>query len=325
MPHQQPPEALGPRPNTRRQPPTQPSTSLPAISEHYYGDYIGLWEPLWPRAATAKQAEEQQRKNIKRLRTYRKDARRRKANLKLARKLKKCKKDNRCNSPACALCDRAFQRYMVDTCETAIAKGSDAASIYIATLVPPYRLNPGSSSEELQNRFARSIIRLQGSIKGTGNIAVLGSCDLSANEHQSAKFETHYRPHIWAIFIVTGGLTKARIRKALKKEFPIRPLIDGPVTIQKYDGNLKGLAYGFKPWWSQRGRRVTQPASRDENGMTLSRQNTRARKPRSDQFAEFLLLADQIGFAGRLFLHIEGEAPWSEAVLEKLQETFSTS
>jgi hypothetical protein len=142
-----------------------------------------------------------------------------------------------------------------------------------------------------------------------GDIAVFGAFDLSANEHARGAFDPHYRPHIWAILAVPPEVRIAVIKRRLHSQFPKKPLIARSVYVKEYNGDLKGLAYGFKSWCSPRGRRITIPRAIDKDGNT-KRQNTRSRKPRRDQFVEFLLLADQVGFRGRLFSHVEGDAHW---------------
>jgi hypothetical protein len=280
------------------------------ILEAYYDEYedVGNLPHKW--AITAEEATALARSIIKRLRNDRTPTR--KASLRLARKLEKCLSGQRCGSAACAMCDRAFQRMMVDWSKKFTKQLPDGTTFWIGTIVPPLKFASSMGVGGLVDRQAGLYKILHKAFKRNGVIAAFGALDLSANEHEDDLFEPHYRPHLWAILVVKfeGDIAakdraRARLRVRLKKCFRKTSLIEKPIKLQDYDGKPECFPYGFKPWWCEKARRVTSAPVIDEHGNTISRQNTRSRALRKHQFIEVLHFADHVGFADRLFLHPE--------------------
>lgn len=128
-----------------------------------------------------------------------------------------------------------------------------------------------------------------------------GAVDFSYNEDDppngsNAPIPARLVVHLWAF-------AKAReveaARKILKKSFPKTAKAAKPVKAYPYDGNLQAIAYAFKGDFS---RRVKVPAEVDEDGKTLSRQNTRLRPLRVGQKVELAVLLNRLGLYDRLIL-----------------------
>lgn len=280
------------------------------ILELFYEEYDDVSNLPHKWAISAAEAKALALVNMKRLGNDRSETR--KLSLKLARKLKKCQRGQRCGSAACPKCDRAFQRMMVDWSKRFTKQLPDGTTFWIGTIVPPFKYYSVMGEAALVDRQARFYKRLHRAFKQHGVIAAFGALDLSANEHSTTLFEPHYRPHLWAILVVKfEGSSDDRISKRntltreLTTDFPSTELINYPVVLQDFDGKPECFPYGFKSWWCIRSRRVTSSPVTDDSGNTVSRQNTKGRSLRKQQFIEVLHLADQLGFAGRLFVHPE--------------------
>jgi hypothetical protein len=129
----------------------------------------------------------------------------------------------------------------------------------------------------------------------------LGALDFCYNEEASAEgsagpIRTRRMVHVWA-FAKAQEVEDGR--EALKGSFPITSNASKPVKAYSYDGNLQAIAYAFKGDFS---RRVKIPAEVDEDGKTVSRQNTRLRPLRAWQKVELAVLLNRLGLYDRLIL-----------------------
>lgn len=243
----------------------------------------------------------------------------RKRCLSLARKIEKCTRVRPCQSPACQECQDAFQGRMVVETQTLLSHAAPKTQVYLATLIPPVRLGPDCDGDAIVGALLKLQRRFHKGLKNITGIAVLGCVDVSINEHQTQDFSPHLRPHIWCVVIVNEDGALRELKRSLKSAFPATSLISRPVQLKKFDGRSEGLAYGFKAWWSERGRRITLTRS---NG---SRQTTRSRRPKRNDFLRLLLLSDSTGFDGRLFYFTPHHSPLESLSQHKARDAFHTN
>lgn len=129
----------------------------------------------------------------------------------------------------------------------------------------------------------------------------LGALDFCYNEDAPAEGSAGHIParrmvHVWA-FARAQEVEDGR--EALKGSFPITSKASKPVKAYPYDGSPQAIAYAFKGDFS---RRVKIPAEVDEDGKTVSRQNTRLRPLRAWQKVELAVLLNHLGLYDRLIL-----------------------
>lgn len=124
----------------------------------------------------------------------------------------------------------------------------------------------------------------------------IGGFDVSANEHAEQCFAPHYRPHAWIIVPVSQI---ARGEKAFRECFPASRTVRRPVRLQKFDGDLRGLAYAVKTDFV---RRISLSRQTLADG-SVTRRNTRDRPLLGRQRVEMALALDRAGLGARIFLH----------------------
>ena len=237
------------------------------------------------------QAKEQQLRDIKMLRRHCKKNR---SGLRLADLIESCDQDHRCLSGACIECNRAVQRMFVESGESLLNGSAVSVSavsiVFRRAWIPQGRLiNPSDLFEPLSHRLRRAL-------QAAGIRQAFGGFDVSANEHASDGFSTHYRPHAY-IFIPTTQFKRAERR--FREFFPASITVRRPVVAHDFDGRRKGLAYALKRDFQ---RRVTLPRQRLSDG-SVKRRNTRDRPLRALQKVELGLALHRLGLGARLFLY----------------------
>ena len=246
---------------------------------------------------TARQAQTERRKARKRLRRFGKGNRDAQA---LADVLDGCAPRSRCQSGACAVCGRAFQRWAVGASNEFLARenggeaqGSTAlACIHCAGAAAPGKLDiQGFRALKAFVSTALASIGIEAAVLGL---------HLSANRNRERTFEPHWLPHFHGHMPGQIGVTA---ETHLRKLFP-RCICNGisrPVQVTEFDGNLAGLAYPYKPGVGGREGYLHTKATAE--GGTRTCRNTRGRPLTGEQFVEAALFMHRVGLVGRLLLH----------------------
>jgi hypothetical protein len=192
---------------------------------------------------------------------------------------------------------RASQRWFVTAADEfikhhpAIRSGGFKA----VSLVPSQLEGTGSEP-------GRTRSHLRVALRGAGiHTAVIGlDCsyneDLRPPQDGLEPFETHLTVHAWA-FIPAREFEAAR--SELQRFFPRTETVPRPIYARDFDGELAGIAYGYKTTFA---RRQTLPRVVSSEGQTNRRRNTRVRPLRSQQLVELLITLHRAGLRKRLFL-----------------------
>ncbi len=198
-------------------------------------------QPSWPKALSQAEASADRSKAV---RFMSKHAFARPELREIAERLQFCSPRNRCCSAACPECGRALQRFFVFECRKLVRPDNFCVVSVIDSKMSNRPALPTVSMRGLINR-TRSILRKSGV-----NLAV-GGVDLSFNEDESRRFESHWCAHLW--FLLSNEnrqIWESRLRDAN----PANTEAPRPVKIQRWDGRSEALAYALK---SEFKRRVT--------------------------------------------------------------------
>ena len=228
----------------------------------------------------------------------------------ILRRLKSCRPERRCSSQACPECARAFQRWFVEACDRIVKRLACDMDIY--TIVPPVRFRRRENYTGAMQKFTRKLIN---ALQEAGVTTAIGMHDLSMNEYSDHAFESHYRPHLW---VMMPREQASKADKILRQHFRKQKRIDRPVKRQQFNGDRRAFAYGSKTRWQ---RRVTYPKIVDENGEVTLRQFVKPRDLRVDQSIDVMLMIDELGFIGRMFLQGVRLANFGSHVDLKLSNT----
>lgn len=259
--------------------------------------WFGDGTPRWNQgkegrpAKTSKEAEGERRKLVKALRRH---GRGNEAALRLADKMAACLPGRRCLSGGCPECMRAMQRLFVATCGSLIRR-SDVSMTAVSVV---FRRAGIAEGKLAQTGDVFSIVSptLRAALRAAAVRQAVGGFDISANEHAEQRFAPHYRPHAW---IIVPASQMARGDKAFRERFPASRTVRRPVRLQKFDGDLRGLAYAVKTDFV---RRISLPRKALADG-GATRRNTRDRPLLGRQRVEIALALDRVGLGARIFLH----------------------
>lgn len=250
---------------------------------------------------TAEQADHQREQTLKRFRKYGADD---PEAARVANRLNDCRSgDDPCESGACPVCTRAFQRWLAPQMEGLVRQSglsTDNDELVLVSIIPT-RL-PGKRSGTTSNP-ANALGRISKALKRADISFAVGGLDFSFNESDAgrgshgASLREHLSVHGW---ILARADEVDRGRQSLRDSFPPVGSVKRPVKVYPFDGGLPGLAYAFKGDFT---RRVTIPKLVDGRGQTLKRRNTRARPLRCHQTVRLMLLLDQLGLTARMILH----------------------
>ncbi len=264
-----------------------------AGGERWYGD----GPPLWTQgrsnrpAMTRRQARLQRHKLVKALRRHGKGD---EAALDLAEKIAACRPERRCLSGACPECMRATQRFFVRAGADLLAR-SGVSTVAVSVVFG----DAGIAEDDLArwpNLFGRLSPQLREALRKAGVRQAIGGFDVSANEHAEHRFAPHYRPHAW---MIVPASKMARGEKAFRECLPASRTVRRPIRLQKFDGDLRGLAYAVKTDFV---RRISLPRKPLADG-SVTRRNTRDRPLLGRQRVELALALDRAGLGARIFLH----------------------
>ncbi|UGY16794.1 hypothetical protein HAP48_0004455 [Bradyrhizobium septentrionale] len=213
----------------------------------------------------------------------------------LADKLEACKKNKRCQLAPCPECAPAGQKLLAKVAATFLAKQEGAGHLVCVSIVPadgvckPKDLDPAYA--------ARNVRRWKERLGRAGVTWFVGALDYSLNEHDTARYKPHWSEHIYGLTTTTD---MDRLKKELRKQFPVTEAIPRPVKVKIWDGDPDALAYLLKPnYW----RRVaTDDGERfTKNGMRSCRATDKQRL-RSKERVRLALYLDELGLHGRLVL-----------------------
>lgn len=260
-------------------------------------------EPRWREGRTrkpcqiARQAVAERRKARKRLRRFGRGNKEAQA---LADVLDLCAPGTRCYSAACAVCSRAFQRWLVVAIDEFLARenggqaqGSTAtALIHCAGAAAPGKLDIEAF------RALRTFVST--ALTSAGIDAAVFGTDLSFNRDREGTFQPHWSQHFHGH---VPGKLGVSAESRLRKLFP-RCTCNGisrPVQVTEFDGNLAGLGYPHRP--GAGGREGYSQTKATADGGTRTCRNTRGRPLTGQQFVEAMLFLHRVGLIGRLLLH----------------------
>jgi hypothetical protein len=133
----------------------------------------------------------------------------------LAAKLRSCRLNHRCGSPACPQCAGAEQMLLASATATFIGSFADELDVAFVTIIPPNsRVAVGELHLFDTQNFKR---RLRDRIVNTSAICAVGAIDLTLNEHRDTQFEAHWAPHAHMIAVVYD---LAQFEEQLRAVFP---------------------------------------------------------------------------------------------------------
>jgi hypothetical protein len=253
-------------------------------------------EQLWANEPTAEQAKQNRFKRIKLLQKRGKKDRK---YLDLAEKLDSCHRRCRCLSGACSECGRLFQRAWVRTTRSAISSmGNEGSNLVALSLVLP---NSGLGNGDLHDLDIGKIHRqLKTRLTASGVHVALGGIDFSLNEDRDRKYEGFWCPHF---YVITATNDKTKLAKQLRGFTPTME-IPRPKKITPFENTARRRSYSMKMHFQ---RRIGYEEQRiGKNGKVRHCRNTSRDRLRSEEWAELLLLLDEIGFKGRaIFIGIK--------------------
>ncbi len=154
----------------------------------------------------------------------------------IAERLKFCMPGDRCLSAACPECSRALQRFFVFECQKLLRPESSCVVSVI--------------DSKMSNRLQLSKVSMRGLVNRTRSILresevalAVGGIDLSFNEDQIGRFESHWCAHLW--FLLPSE-KRQKWEGGLRDANPSNDEAPRPVKIQKWDGRSEALAYALK-------------------------------------------------------------------------------
>jgi hypothetical protein len=189
---------------------------------------------------------------------------------------------------------RAAQRFSVATNADLLAR-SGVSTVAVSVVFSGAGIADGDLAR-WPNLFGRISRRLREALRKAGVRQAVGGFDISANEHAEQRFVPHYRPHAW---IIVPASQMARGDKVFREFFPTSRTVRRPVRLQKFDGDLRGLAYAVKTDFV---RRISLSRQTLADGSVM-RRNTRDRPLLGRQRVEIALALDRVGLGARIFLH----------------------
>jgi hypothetical protein len=242
----------------------------------------------------------------------RKPANRNKHTRKLAAKLAACAADQPCESQACPICrSKAVKCFVGATAACFRAHGfpkittegrgakrhrsyesKDGRELAFVTIIPSSRIPIGELGTS--DKVRRFIDRLKRILSGNNVSMAVFALDVSAIEHQSGKFQPHYKVHAHGFMFLDEFKNAAAV---LRGEFPNKGNVKLGVHHRKYNGRASAIRYLLKEP-KDRGIKLNRP---------LKNRNWKvSNRLRSAQHVEILQWMDQLGLDGRLIVQGAG-------------------
>lgn len=212
----------------------------------------------------------------------------------LAELLSLCAAFNRCNSGACANCNRATNRFL---CDAGIETVGDKPNRFVvASIIPLLRRYSDDLARYAWQDVKTLKARTTKVFTKAGVKIAIGGLDISVNSHETGKFTEHYKWHLWLLAKTNDS---ERLKALLKEEFASSISVPVPIMVKAYDGRVNALSYALKYSFQQR-------ISRD-NLINADGSEKRLRpKPdrlRNHEHIEIAHALDEVGLAGRVFTH----------------------
>jgi hypothetical protein len=253
--------------------------------------------PTWRNAPDAAAANRAQKAIIKRLRRFGKqDAKA----AKLAVMLDNCASQVRCLRGACALCQRAFKRWMVDQVHTIATGKGDLTPVAMSIIVPGGRAPLGRLGRVKAHEFIR---RAVSAIKAANNVVwAIGGIDVSLNDDTARHIKIGWQLQIYLVGAAAGDTNLSLLSERVRRDIGKVSAVLRPVKVRALDGSRYGISYILKTMF------VRRVAYRSQVRGAMA-WNTRKVELKAAQHVELLLFLDELGLTQRLlFYRIRG---WS--------------
>ena len=208
----------------------------------------------------------------------------------LADRIRSCLEFMRCMSAACPCCSRAMQRYLVSQWDKLLCEEfPQYQSVQMLSLIWESHLTLNDVSLEAVQQRAKRLL------KEAGIEYLFGGIDISFNQ-ETSKSDGVWCIHFWLAVPSNDVLTW---KKELKRLYRSQDGTSRPILVKKFDGNLAGLAYAYKPTFK---RRVGYAQTKTINGETRICSNTSEQPLRVFEHLQLLQFLDKQGLASRVVL-----------------------
>jgi hypothetical protein len=214
----------------------------------------------------------------------------------LAERLDGCSPQQPCASGACAVCNRAIQRWFVHNCDQLISgliEAENTPDFLMATISPDFGQVPVENITP--DTVHATVSKLRRLLRTAGIHIAVGGIDFSVNSDIGSK--QHYVQVHACLFIPRSAWPHddRQLRSAVNKS----GVVARPINIKRFNGNKAGLAYALKYEFCRR-EQYTQLADsrRDKRRCT----NTRIRPLQGNNWMSLLLLLDQVDLQSRVLL-----------------------
>jgi hypothetical protein len=164
----------------------------------------------------------------------------------LAAKLKRCRRGNRCNSGACDVCARFFRLRLLQQLQPILAsrpRWTRASVVPADFLFAPGELanvDLNALRKKISKRFERWSLQ---------NRIVIAGIDISFNteDNDTIGWQLH-------LYMLIEGEHTPRLEEAVKATFPPEPTARVPYTFTQVAGKLKAITYLYKSIFLRRSR-----------------------------------------------------------------------
>lgn len=256
-------------------------------NERWYADGA----PRWPNAKSENQTRQDRYRMVKVLDKYGTHMHAFGVPLAmLANRVGRCSENLRCMSGACPCCSRAMQRYLVSQWDELLREEfSSCKNVSMLSLIWESRRSLNDVSLAVIQQKAKRLL------KEAGIEYLFGGIDISFNQ-DSAKSDGVWCIHFW---LAVPSDDVETWKKELKRLHRSLGITLRPVLVKKFDGNLAGLAYAYKPTFK---RRVGYVQTKTTNGVTRTCSNTSEQPLRVFERLQLWQFLDQQGLASRVVL-----------------------
>jgi hypothetical protein len=265
--------------------PLPSSTKDVLADERWYGD----GHPSWPNAPTAEEAEKRRLFCAKRLRRFKLSP----EALKLAARLKDCRRGERCQSGACPECGRAFQRWFVHSTTALISASDYSGHLVSVSIVPPRARVPSCDITSLSMADSTVTQALQDSTEADW---MIGGIDVSLNDDTQKGLQEEWQLQLYGIAMVKN---RDALGSRLRSKFERTKEVFRPVQIKPCDGSARVISYAYKPEFV---RRIAYHATITSKGKARKCWMTRKVSLRTRLHAGLMEWLGAVGLLQRLYL-----------------------
>lgn len=168
----------------------------------------------------------------------------------LAKNLRRCKKERRCQIEACPICMRHFRIWLLREGQMVLEEGR-RRRWYACTIVPAgLRVPPGELASFDPKKYVKKVQRKLRYSRLKGAL-VIGGIDFSFNTKNNK--DLHWQPHLY-LLISTGRSRKSKeqIRRGLERVFEWEPTADKPYNSKRVYSPRGALSYAYKALFGRR-------------------------------------------------------------------------